>query len=346
MPEQPSDAGKSAPKSISRPVDFVKKVGRGKTLSQDLTPEESRVAFASLLDGAFSPAQTGAFLQALRIKELTQDELDGMMAVLFARMEKRAPLSGDHTLVLNLSSDTARKGGLVSLLAARLLPRFGVGAGVIRSEPVLSKNRKSFDETWALGDALEARLPKRDAAVQSPGGHAAAPSLIAVDCAELIPGLSKLDEVRGDLGFRSCLHTAEKLLNPWPASPLLLGISHKHYALRLAEAMRTLGLRGKILLGNHGTVDLVLHKETELVSVDENGIREESVSPADLGLHPSPDVYSLARLPQWREWLAARERGLWDALLYQLAVFLWAAGAARDPSEGLAAASRGLAQAV
>src|SRR5690606_17457631 len=255
---------------------------------------EARAAFDLLLDGAFLPAQFGAFLQALRIKELTQDELDALMAAFRARMRPLPPLAGDRTLVLNLASDTQRKGGLASLLAAFLLGRCGVGAGVLRSTPVLQGNRTSFEGTWELSGLLPAAYPR-----------AAGAGPVPAECSEVIPGLADLDGLRASLGFRSCLHTAEKLVNPWPASPMVLGISHKRYALRMAAAMAASGMNGKILLGNHGTADLVLHKETEIVSVDAGSVREESVSPEQLGLVLSPDVYSLARFPQWREWLEA-----------------------------------------
>ena len=69
-----------------RPVDFVKKVGKGRTLSADLTAAEARIAFAQLLEGAFHPVQAGAFLQALRIKELTQDELNALADVFRSRL--------------------------------------------------------------------------------------------------------------------------------------------------------------------------------------------------------------------------------------------------------------------
>jgi anthranilate phosphoribosyltransferase len=304
-------AGKA--QEASRPVDFVKKVGRGRTLSQDLSAPEARAAFAALLDGAFAPAQLGAFLQALRIKELTAEELDALAAVFRERGPSLPPLAGAHTLVLNLASDTARKGGLASLLV-----------GVVRSAPVLSGNRASFDGTFALARALDPGLP-------------------VAACDDLVPGLAALAEVRAQLGFRSCLHTAEKLVNPWPASPLLLGISHKHYALRMAGALRSLSLRGRILLGNHGTPDLVLHKETETVSAGPEGIREETVSPADLGLSLASDVYSLGRFKEWEAWLKDPKgagRALEDVVAYHEAVFLWAAGAAADPAAGLALARR------
>ncbi|HKP96965.1 MAG TPA: hypothetical protein VJ385_14540 [Fibrobacteria bacterium] len=338
----------------SRPVDFVKKVGKGRTLSADLTPAESRLAFALLLDGAFLPVQAGAFLQALRIKELTQEELDGLADVFRGRMLPQAPLAGRKTLVLNLASDTQRKGGLASLLAAHLLGRFGVGVGLVRSAPVLQKNRASFDDTRELAKLLDPAGPL------FPGGPAAVPAPVLVDCNALIPGLASLDGLRSQLGFRSCLHTAEKLVNPWPGSPMLLGISHKRYALRMAGTMANLGLSGKVLLGNHGTVDLVLHKETECIGVEpgsggsKGAIREESVAPAVLGLEPSPDVYSLGKFPQWREWMdamagggtpeadLARDNGLRRALQYHLAVQLWAAGIAGDPAAGLAAAAQAI----
>jgi anthranilate phosphoribosyltransferase len=345
--EAQSASAKAQP--ASRPVDFVKKVGKGRTLSADLTPTESRDAFALLLDGAFLPAQAGAFLQALRIKELTQDELDGLADTFRSRMAPLPPLSGRHTLVLNMASDTQRKGGLASLLAAHLLRRFGVGVGVVRSAPVLQKNAASFDGTWGMAQALDPSGPLFPA-----DASASAPAPAQAACGALIRGLPSLDELRSQLGFRSCLHTAEKLVNPWPDSPMLLGISHKQYALRMAATLAHQGLSGNILLGNHGTVDLVLHKETEYVSVDAGGaIGEGSVSPAELGLEPPSDVYLLAKFPQWRGWLEAmaaggdspeaaqaRDNGLRKAVQYHVAVLLWAAGAAESPAAGLAAARR------
>jgi hypothetical protein len=394
-PREPSPA-KAQP--ASRPVDFVKKVGKGKTLSADLTAVEARMAFTQLLDGAFHPVQAGAFLQALRIKELTQEELDALAAVFRSRTASLGPLTGSgsaatvggtakgKTLVLNLASDTQRKGGLASLLAAHLLRRFGIAVGIVRSAPVLQKNAASFEETWEMAKLLDPAGPlfppaagssAADSlpAVTAAGPLAMAPAPVLTDCAALIPGLAALDDLRSLLGFRSCLHTAEKLVNPWPASPMLLGISHKHYALRMAGTMAAQGLRGKILLGNHGTVDLVLHKETEMVSVgraDSPGpsaafikgealITEEAVSPASLGLEIPSDIYSLGKFPQWREWLMAmgpgpqgagagaagspgegRDNGLRRAVQYHLAVQLWAAGAADDPAGGLAAARRAI----
>src|ERR1035437_6268374 len=68
----------SQPTMAKNPVQLlVKHVGRGKTLAKDLTSDQAREALERLLGGEFTPSQTGAFLQALRIKETTADELVG-----------------------------------------------------------------------------------------------------------------------------------------------------------------------------------------------------------------------------------------------------------------------------
>lgn len=327
----------SKPAGALSTVDFVKKVGKGKTLSQHLSLDESRRAFTKLLNGDFSPAQAGAFLQALRINELSQEELNGLVEVFISRTRLLPELIGDRTLVLNVASDTARKGGLVCLLAAQLLRRFGISVGLIRSTPVLSGNRESFEKTFALAQLLDTELGPFSK------GDSLAPAPVVCDTSSLVQGLADLDALRGELGFRSCLHTAEKLVNPWPRSRMLLGISHQHYALRLGGTMATFGLEGRILLGNHGTVDLVLHKETEMITVQAKEVKEEALSHAGLGLEMAPDVYSLAKFPQWHEWLVeSRDNGLIRAVQYHLAAFLWMAGLVPTVAAGLAASRQAI----
>jgi len=300
------------------PVDFIRKVGKGKTLTRNLSLTEAREAFSQLFAGRFTPSQTGAFLQALRIKELSQEELDGLMEAL-AFPASNFPDVSSGGFVLNLASDTSRKGGYASYLAAALLAAKGMPVGVVRSDPMLSGNQASWDET------------------QRALSPSSAPAAVVVDVYDLIPALRNLRQIRQELGFRSCLHTAEKLLNPWPRKPLVLGISHRHYAERLAENLRRRGLTGKIVLGNHGTPDLVLHKETEIWEVLPGGdVRVLSLHPGDLGLQPDPTVYSLGFFPKWREECAREGFGvLGPVLLYHVAFLRYVAGEVSEPKEGL-----------
>jgi anthranilate phosphoribosyltransferase len=289
------------------PKDAIKKVGRGKTLSQDLNATEARHAFSGLLDGRFSPVQFGAFLQALRIKELSQDELNALYTEVLARTAVPETGVGEVKLALNLASDTARKGGLLGLLAAQVLTANGLSIGVVRSAPVMTRNEASYEKTRGF----------------RPNSKLASELTVA----ESVSGWSAFDALRHELGFRSCLHTVEKLVNPWQQAPLVLGISHKQYADRLAAAMQAQGRSGFIVLGNHGTVDLVLHKPTEVVVVKPAGTGTLWVDPTMGGLKPDAGVYSLGRFEEWGTWLnGAAPEGFRDALILQTAFLAHGAG--------------------
>jgi len=302
------------------PTDFIRKVGRGKTLSKDLGFDEAREAFSLLLSGGFTAAQSGAFLQALRIKELTQEELDGLMEAMAVPVH---PSISPVKLVLNLASDTPRKGGYASLLAADLLAARGLSIGVVHSDPMLSGNEESWIGTMGL---------VRSAII---GANGRSPLQIA-DVYNLIPSLKNLRQIRKELGFRSCLHTGEKLVNPWADKPVVLGISHRHYAERMAENLRRRGMTGKIVLGNHGTPDLALHKETEIWEVLPGGeIKMIHVHPGDLGLQPDSGVYSLGFFPKWKDELAQAGFGaLGPVLSYHVAFLRYAAGEVSSVREG------------
>jgi len=297
------------------PIAFIRKVGRGKTLAGNLDAAEARSAFSLLLEGRFTPAQAGAFLQALRIKELTQVELDALLEILLKKSSPLPPLPSGG-LTLNLASDTPRKGGYASLIAAAFLAEAGTPVGVVHSDPMLSGNQESWGGTLRI-----------------------CPSSVfhVADVYDFIPALRALAGIRGELGFRSCLHTAEKMLNPWPDKPLILGISHRHYAERMAESLRRRGAVGKIVLGNHGTPDLALHKATEVWEVSAAGeIRVMHLHPADVELQLDPNVYSLAFFPQWEEEMAREDCGaLGPILRYHLAFLRYSAGEVPDVQTGL-----------
>jgi anthranilate phosphoribosyltransferase len=92
--------------------------------------------------------------------------------------------------------------------------------------------------------------------------------------------------------------------------------------------MRRQGQPGQIVLGNHGTPDLALHKETEIWEVSAaGGIRVWHLSPQELELETDPGIYSLGFFPQWAAEMAAPGHGkLGPALRYHAAFLRYAAG--------------------
>ena len=180
------------------PAAYVRKVGKGRTLLKSLERDEAASAFSLLLAGGFAESQAGAFLQALRIKELSPEELDGLMDCLLARQPAAVPVLPPGGFTLNLASDTPRKGGYASLLAASMLAGEGVPVGVVRSEPVLSRNGASWDGTWSLVRNVQGWA---HSGATLPGGHQPA-ALCVVESNDLVPEMRSLRKIRAELGFR------------------------------------------------------------------------------------------------------------------------------------------------
>src|SRR5437763_16701636 len=67
-------------------AEYVRLLGRGKTLSRGLTGEEARRAMAMILDGEALPEQIGAFLMLLRMKEESGAEIAGFVRAARARL--------------------------------------------------------------------------------------------------------------------------------------------------------------------------------------------------------------------------------------------------------------------
>ena len=123
-------------------IDVIKKLGKGKTLSKHLTTPEAYQCQKWLLDKTFTDSQLGAVLQSLRILELDQNEMNGFLSYLYEIKKTTPPIS--NSIVLNISSDTHRKGGLLSILSIPILCKLGYHPIIIHSEPIISDNYASL----------------------------------------------------------------------------------------------------------------------------------------------------------------------------------------------------------
>jgi len=290
------------------PKSLIKAIGRGKTLSRDLTMDEMRRALTMILDGTFTQAQTGAFLQALRIKETSADEV---LAALEGLSGSQSPMPGpvgEWPLVVNVAFDSRRKATVLSVLAARMLASSGLASPCLVWSPCLNAG---------IGRPLDLTL---EAARGVPGLDAEIPSFSVAD---LVPALSGLETLRRELGFRSVLNTLEKLVRPWKTSPVVLGIAHDTFRTRLAEVLgRDGSSSGAIVQGNHGTCDLGLGEEPTAVIRYGQGVVEGEVSRRDFPWEATSSVHLLASKDQWPAWLSDRGSPLWNAVLVQAAFLL------------------------
>jgi anthranilate phosphoribosyltransferase len=288
---------------------LVKHVGRGKTLAKDLSIEQAREALERLLGGEFTQSQTGAFLQAMRIKETTVDELVGA-ALGVASFQAPTTLPAESIpLVVNVAFDTPRKGGVLSILAAAYLRRTGLAHPVVVWEPP-----SLFLEVGAVEASLAAN------AVDSWLAGGICP-VVAVR--QMIPAWAGLSAIRAELGFRTILNTLEKVISPIPDAPAVVGISHGNFFHRLAEVLSRMGsVRGVAVQGHHGTCDLNLGEKPTPVATCASSEVAETVHAPGGGDALDASVLLLSRLESWPQLVRDPESPLWPAIRAQAAFLL------------------------
>jgi len=293
---------------------LVKHVGRGKTLARDLSAEQAREAMGRVLSGEFSDAQLGAFLQALRIKETSADELReaargcepfrGDVAV------PPEPSAEAYPLVVNLAFDTARKGGVLTVLAAAFLRRADLASPLVVWEPPIL-------------------FPAADSVGRSLGILRSHPWLAAGECpmvavGELVPAWKTLRRVRAELGFRSILNTLEKLLRPWTTCPVVVGISHDTFSERLCRVLFGLGApSGAVVQGHHGTCDLAFgEKPLETTVWTGDAVEDRQIPVSDVFPGIDSSLLLVSRFDAWPELVRDPSSALWHAVRAQAAYLL------------------------
>lgn len=291
---------------------LIKKVGRGKTLSRDLAREEAKTSMECLLRGDFTAAQAGAFLQAMRIKETTVDELVGASegAATFRQGVPEAQPEARHLpLVVNLAFDTPRKGGVVALVALAWLKAAGVLRPMVVWEP--PSLFPGFDSVSKTLDIL----------ASDPFLAGGLPEIVRVR--DLCPAWEGLSSLRRELGFRTILNTVEKLLRPWETAPVVVGISHDTFSERLCHVLAALGApRVAVVRGNHGTCDLNLGEKPTEVHLWRGGeVESISVPASESPWGTSATVLLASAFDAWPGWIADRESPLWGAVRGQAAFF-------------------------
>jgi anthranilate phosphoribosyltransferase len=292
---------------------LIKQVGRGKTLARDLTREEACEALLRLLRGEFTSAQSGAFLQAMRIKETDVEELIGAArgAASFRQGQFSAQPSADrHPLVVNLAFDTARKGGVLSLPALAFLQRAGLVKPLVVWEPP------------SLFETSEAVVKTVSALRSHPVLAGSIPEMVAVR--DLCAPWAGFSPLRRELGFRTILNTIEKLLRPWETAPVVVGISHDSFSERLCHALFALGAPGgAVVRGHHGTCDLTFGEKPTSCQIWQG----ERISAIEIDMDVFPwashgAALLLSSLDSWPEWIADGNSPLWGMILAQAAFFL------------------------
>jgi len=240
-----------------------------------LTREESRKAFALILQGEATPAQLGAFLMALRLRGETPQELTGAAEAMRAAM-LRVEAPEESIDIVGTGGDGAGTFN-ISTLAAIIVAACGVPVAKHGGKAASSRSGAS-DVLAELGvrvgvEPETATLCLRDAGIcfmAAPTHH---------------PALRHAAPVRAELGLRTIFNLLGPICNPAGVTRQVLGVYSSAWLEPLALALRELGSQRVWLLhGKDGLDEATTTSETEVVALDRGDIRKFAISPEDAGL--------------------------------------------------------------
>lgn len=312
----------------------IKAVGTGPRGSRALEFAEAREAMRAILAGEVTPAQAGAFLIAMRMKGEDAPELAGFAQAMRDVRPVVAPVVGSPPLVSSAGSyDGVIESPSLSLAAA--LTSAGAGIRVVTHCGGLLGPKYGvtlLDVLAALGGPARPTVDASLAMLERSG-------VGVVHAGEAIPGFDRLCEIRDEIGLRSPVHSAEKLVDHFGATRFVVGHTHSTYTEKLAATMRLLGAeRAVIVRGIEGSD--VLRPGRPAAFVDD--ARLDLPQAMGMVLRGAADAEVSADLT--RVILAGEEQGVAArAVALSAGMQLFAAGVAATPRDAIAAAERSIA---
>ncbi|MGV6874453.1 anthranilate phosphoribosyltransferase [Pseudochelatococcus sp. B33] len=253
---------------------FIAKVAAGASLSR----EEARAAFDTLLSGEVTPAQGGGFLMALRVRGESIDEITGAVEALRARMLK-VDAPADAVDIVGTGGDNSGSYN-VSTLAAIVTAAAGVPVAKHGNRAASSKSGAA-DVLLALGVQLSNDPAAIARAIREAGvGFMFAPNHHA--------SMRHVAPVRVELGTRTLFNIIGPLSNPAGVRRQVLGVYSSSLLAPLAEVLRALGSeRVWLVHGRDGLDELSTAAPSDVVALENGGIRSFTLSAAEAGLAPA-----------------------------------------------------------
>lgn len=265
-------------------TNLLKEVGRGKRGARDLGYDEALLAANAILDLKATPAQIGAFFIAERIKMESVEELEAFVTIC-RKHAYRAPIQ--QGLDCAGPYDGRKKSFFATFPTAFLLAAAGL--------PVTFHGAASLPPKWGvtLDDILKesginADRLSRDHIVRA----ATDTGVLYVPAEEWCPPLKALRSIRIELGMRTVLNTAEKLIDYSQSPYLIFGVYHNTVFERMAQLADNLQFKKALIVqGMEGSEDLFIERPTRTYFVEEGQSRLHIIDPDTYGLEtPVPDI--------------------------------------------------------
>ncbi len=240
---------------------YVRILGRGKTVGRSLTEQEAETAMEMILANEVRPEQLGAFLMLLRVKEETSDEVAGFVRA----VRKTFNLPRDSPPVdLDWSSYAGKRRQLPWFLLSTLaLAQSGVTIFMHGAEGHTPGRLYTRDAMEILGLPIAKNFQEASNQMRSK-------NISYLPLSSVSPHMHEIIELRPILGLRSPVHTISRMLNPFNAPNVLQGIFHPGYNSIHQGAAKQLGYsRMAVFRGEGGEIERRPSKPLDVWTIED-----------------------------------------------------------------------------
>ena len=257
---------------------FITKIGKGQRGAKDLSWGEAKQAAQNLIEGNATPYQTGAFLMAMRIKLEGVTELAASTAAARSYVPPLAAPAGLTVVDVPVYAEkhnthhVCLPAAIVAAAAGATMLFHGVDNPAVSSD--LPRVLKQLGIPVALqGDTLAGMLERKGFAY--------------LDLALYHPPLAKLLALREQLGAQNLFHQVARLLNPMRAHSQVVGVAHPPYLEKIPEVVNMIGgQRLLVFQGVEGFPELSMTTLTPMRELRDNRVTPLSLKPEDVRLSP------------------------------------------------------------
>ena len=246
---------------------------------EELDPFTLEQAFNAMLGGDAAPEEIGALLTGLAVRGETSAEL-----IAGARAMRAA---GRRHLVEGPLLDTCGTGGLkwTSLNTSTAAAIVIAGAG----GHVAKHGNRSVPPKTGSADVLEALGVNLDIDDQTFRDCLDGAGVAFMFARTHHSAMRHVAPIRAKLGIRTIFNLLGPLTNPAGAQHQVLGVFAPEWVRPMAEALRSLGTDHALVVhGLDGIDEISVSGETLVAEIGHGEINEYTLTPAMMGLRPSP----------------------------------------------------------
>jgi anthranilate phosphoribosyltransferase len=243
---------------------------------EDLPRTTAAAAMATIMDGAATPAQIGAFLMGLRQKGETAEEITGCAEAIRARA---LPVPHHHPQVVDTCGTGGDGAGTFNISTTAALIVAGAGRRVAKhGNRAITSCAGSADVLEALGVQVDMAGPEAAGALDEVGiTFLFAPTFHAA--------MRHAAPVRRELGVRTVFNVLGPLCNPAGATAQLVGVFDADLVPVIARVLGNLGIgRAIVVHGSDGLDEITISGPSRVAEWQRGRLREYEITPEDLGL--------------------------------------------------------------